>query len=168
MALVNKHAGVCSIGAVTARSAGGFVVFEGGRFGLVLWLDRFDRLVLLRRNFRLDLDGFDFDESRRLVDAFIVGVAPSSWGIRRRSCRVQVEWRRLQYLRLLTTVSRPPGASTTRVPSCLSNPGPLSCLDATPKSVRRGVTRLRDDTDGDADDDNGYYGCALAPIVWSS
>ncbi len=55
-----------------------FVVFEGGRFGLVLWLDRFDRLVLLRRNFRLDLDGFDFDESRRLVDAFIVGIASSA------------------------------------------------------------------------------------------
>ena len=38
----------------------------------------FDRLVLLRRNFRLDLDGFDFDEFRRLVDAFIVGIAPSA------------------------------------------------------------------------------------------
>src|SRR5208337_1683747 len=65
-----------AIGAARARSAGGFVVFEGRRFRLVLLLDRFDRLVLFGRNFRLDLDGFDFDELRRLVDAFIVGMTP--------------------------------------------------------------------------------------------
>ena len=37
--------------------------------------------VLFGRNFRLDLDGFHFDELRRLVDAFIVGLAsPASLG----------------------------------------------------------------------------------------
>ncbi len=34
--------------------------------------------------------------------------------------------------------------------------------------IRFTVTRQRDDTDGDADDDDGHYSRALAAIVWSS
>ncbi len=60
------------------RSAGGFVLFEGWRLGFVRLLDSFHRLVLLRRKFRLDLDGFDLDELSRLVNAFIVGIPPSA------------------------------------------------------------------------------------------
>ena len=67
-----------AIDARAARSAGGFVLFEGWRLGFVRLLDSFHRLVLLRRKFRLDLDGFDLDELSRLVDAFIVGIAPSA------------------------------------------------------------------------------------------
>src|SRR5271157_1278598 len=41
-------------------------------------LDSLHRLILLRRNLRLDLDGFDLDELSRLVNAFIVGIPPSA------------------------------------------------------------------------------------------
>jgi len=67
-----------AIDARAARSAGGFVFFEGWLLGLIRLLDSFNRLVLLRRNFPLDLDGVDLDELSRLVDAFIVGIAPSA------------------------------------------------------------------------------------------